>query len=87
MIFFEVKKSSGNEVYYTIFEPLLAKIMLCSKLYCQESFKLKHISYKIVGDVQHSLQASQHRGAADVRGSQRGRERERRGEGGGGGGG
>jgi len=44
-----VKKLSGNEVYYTICFILLVKIMLCSKLYCQIVFELKHILYKISG--------------------------------------
>ena len=38
-------RSYSNEVYYTIFQ--LLQIMLCSKLHCQDSFRLKHISYQI----------------------------------------
>ena len=33
--------------FTTRFLILLVEIMLCSKLHCQKSFKLKHISYKI----------------------------------------
>ena len=44
-----IQKISGNEVHYPIFYILLVKIMLCSKLHCQKSFKLKHMSYKIPG--------------------------------------
>jgi hypothetical protein len=40
-----IQKISGSEVYYTILSRLLVKIMLCSRLHCQRSFKLKHISY------------------------------------------
>ena len=46
-----IHKISGNEVYYTIFLILLVKIMLCSKLGRQKSFKLKHISYTTRGDL------------------------------------
>ena len=42
---------SGNKVHYTIFQILLLKIMLCSKLHYQKSFKLKHISYEITAPV------------------------------------
>ena len=42
-----IQKMSGNEVYYTIFEMLQVKIMLCGKLHCQTSFKLRHISHEI----------------------------------------
>ena len=40
-------KKSGKEVDHTIFKILLVKTMLCSKLHCQKSSKLKQISYKI----------------------------------------
>ena len=42
-----ILKTSGNEVYYTNSLILLTKIMLCSKLHCQEFLKLKLFSYEI----------------------------------------
>ena len=45
-----VPEVGGGEVEVRAHPPqiLLVKIMLCSKLHCQKSFKLKHISYKIL---------------------------------------
>jgi len=40
-------KRSGNEVYHTIFQILLVKIRLCSKLQCQKVLKLKVFSCEI----------------------------------------
>ena len=42
-----IKKTSGNEVYYTNALILLINMMLCSKFHCQKFFKLKLFSYKI----------------------------------------
>ena len=41
-------KLSVNEIYYTIFEILLVKNMLCSKLHYQKGFNLNLFSYKIL---------------------------------------
>ena len=37
---------------------LLLKIMLCSGLHCQKSFKLKHVLYQIAGKASMSSQGS-----------------------------
>ena len=42
-----IENISGNEVYYTMFLILLVHIMLCSKIRCQKSFTLNHISCEI----------------------------------------
>ena len=41
------QNSSGNEVYYTIFEISIVEIMLCSELHCQKTLRLKVFSHRI----------------------------------------
>ena len=44
-----IYKISRNEVHYTIVSIYIVKIMLCSRLHCQNPFKLKNISFKVGG--------------------------------------
>ena len=54
-----ISKISGYEVHYTMSLILLVKIMLCSKLHCQKTFKLKVFSYKI-SDIVGAVVAGDH---------------------------